>query len=767
MKQLSNFITAYPRIVILALTVTVLLAIYPASNIRTDFNLEGFYPVDDPVLLDYSILEDEFGRDDNTILIGFKTDSLFSESVLRDLHQITEEIKKIDYLDNVFSLWSADQINSDGSNLTFDQYLEYQKLNEYDFQQLKQDMISDPFINGFLLNESGSATAIAIRIVDDENTYPNRNRIIDSLSEILNIYQDKYTFHISGIPYFRNQYVNLLNEEIIWYISISSFIIVLLLWYLYRTIWGVLFPMLIVWGTLLLTVAIIQLTGGHLEILSSTIAPILLCVGVADAIHMISKYDDSRESGKDKQISILEMMTTLGSATFLTSITTAIGFASLVSSTVVPMKMFGIYTAMGVLLAYIITIIFLPAALKISRKKRVVDEKSNKFYPAIHSTLIRMSVLNRKHYKKVLFFGFTITMIFLTGTGNLNVNGKIFDDIGEDSQLMKDSRFFSDNIAPQFPLEFIIDTGEPEGVMSVDLFERLVLLEEHLLSYPEIYRVVGLHTLIGEVHKTMNQTSDNIQSRIPDSDQAIAQYLLLLEISDSDELFRLVDFNYRTLRITSSTEDAGSNKINAIRDGVEIFLSEHFPDENVITTGTTILSADLTEKIVYSLAWSIIIAVVAISLVMTLLFKNIRLIIIALIPNVLPLIIVAGIMGFFNIDIKPSTAIIFTIALGIAVDDSIHFLARFRIEYLSRGAVNPALAATTIRTGRAIIITSIILIAGFGTLVTSAFTSTAMMGLMVCTTIFAALVADLFVLPSLFYWLKPDLTNLGGTRDAS
>tara|TARA_R100001143_G_scaffold63591_1_gene72994 strand:- start:16816 stop:19005 length:2190 start_codon:yes stop_codon:yes gene_type:complete len=728
--------------------------------------LEGFYPANDQVLLNYKILEDEFGRDDNTILIGFKSDSLFSESVLQDLYQITQDIDKIDFLDNVFSLWSAEQINSDGTNLTFDPYLEYSKLGQYDLDQIKQSMISDPFMNGFLLNHTGNATAIAIKIDDDENTYPNRNIIIESISKILGQYEDKYSFHISGIPYFRNQYVNLLNDEIIWYISISSVIIILLLWYLYRTIWGVLFPMLIVWGTLLLTVALIQLSGGYLEILSSTIAPILLCVGVADAVHMISKYDDSRESGQNKQLSILEMMTTLGSTTFLTSVTTAIGFASLMSSTVVPMKMFGIYTAMGVLLAYIITIIFLPAALKLSRKKRVVNEKSNPFYPAIHSYLKKMSVLNRKHYKIILFSGFAITLFFLIGTVNLNVNGLIFDDIGEDSQLMQDSRFFSENISPQFPLEFIIDTGNPEGVISANLFERLILLEEHLLSYPEIYRVVGLHTLISEVHSTINQTADHHQTQIPDSNQAIAQYLLLLEISGTDDLFRLVDFDYRNLRITTFTEDAGSNRINEIRDEVQVFLSEHFPNESVITTGTTILSADLTEKIVYSLAWSIIIAVIAISLVMTFLFKNIRLILIALIPNILPLIIVAGIMGYFDIDIKPSTAIIFTIALGIAVDDSIHYLARFRIEYLRIGSINPALAATTVRTGRAIIITSMILIAGFGTLLTSAFTSTAMMGLMVCTTIFAALISDLFILPSLFYWLKPDLTNLIKTQYA-
>ena len=159
-------------------------------------------------------------------------------------------------------------------------------------------------------------------------------------------------------------------------------------------------------------------------------------------------------------------------------------------------------------------------------------------------------------------------------------------------------------------------------------------------------------------------------------------------------------------------------------------------------------------------SWSILIAILVITLIMAVLFKSMKIALIALIPNVIPLIMVAGVMGFLDVDIKPSTAVIFTIALGIAVDDSIHYLARFRIEYARIGSVFPALSATTIRTGRAIVVTSMILIAGFGTLITSAFTSTAMMGVLVTTTIFSALLADLFVLPALFYWLKPDLKSI-------
>lgn len=752
MKRFGELILANPRLVILGLIIIAFSAIYPAINIRTDFNLEGFYPEDDIVIEHYRQLEEEFGRDDNTILIGFRHDSLFSHAVLDDLHSITKKLEEITFLEDVISLWSTQKIEESDGQLTFKPYLQEELLNGEDLQQLQQNMAQDPLLLGLLTNRGGTATSIVLVIDESQNTYPTRNRIISQIEETLSPYKTDYTFHVSGIPYFRNQYVNMLNQEIAGYIALSSFLIILLLWYLYRTIWGVLFPMIIVWTTLLFTVALMQLTGGYLEIMSSTIAPILLCVGVADAVHMIAKYDDARERGMGKRPSILEMLKTLGSATFLTSITTAIGFASLISSTVMPMKKFGLYTALGVLIAYLITITFLPAALRLSKKKRVVSPRSGIFYPYLGRWLARVTAFNRLRYRWILITGLVITGVFLGGMRSLDVNGRVFDDISEDTQIMKDSRFFADHIGPQFPMEFIIDTGVPDGALTSKIMEKLNQLERVVLQYPEIQRAVGLQTLVQEIHRVF--TGDE---SIPDQDAAIAQYVLLLEINEADELYRFVDFDYRTIRITAFTEDAGSKRINEIREGISREIASIFPDQTVIVTGTTILSADLTEKIVYSLAWSILLALTAITFIMVMLFKNIRLIIIALVPNLIPLIITGGIMGFLNVDIKPSTAVIFTIALGIAVDDSIHYLARFRIEYLRKKAMYPALTATTIHTGRAIILTSAILIAGFGTLITSSFTSTAMMGILVCSTIFSALFADLFVLPALFYWLKPDL----------
>lgn len=746
------------------MVVLILLAIYPASNIKTDFNLEGFYPETDPVIEDYDLLENEFGRDDNSILIGFASDSIFSTTVLQDIEELTSRFEDIQYIESVRSLTNTQKIENSNDRLRFSPYIEQIPDSDSALAELKRSVTDDPFANGLLINSDGSATAFVLTINEEKNTYPNRNLIIDSVNDILDEYSGTYEFHKSGIPYFRNQYVNLLNGEIFIYIGLSSVLIILLLWYLYRSVWGVLFPMIIVWTTLLFTLAIIHLSGGYLEIMSSTIAPILLCVGVADAIHMISKFDDARESGMKKKESILEMLQTLGSATFLTSVTTAIGFASLLSSSVMPMAKFGGYTAIGVLLAYVVTIFFLPVALAKSKKSRVFDEKSSSVYPLISRALMRVSAINKLHYKKILLAALGGTLLITFGIREVDVNGKVFDDLGEETELMQDSRFFSEQLAPQFPLEFIIDTGSPESALRLELMQRLENFEEYLLSYPEIERVAGLHQLIKEVHSTLDP-DDSAGRALPGSDSAVSQYVLLLEINGAEELTRLVDFDYSKLRVTAFTEDAGSKRINEMRDEIRDYLNTNFREE-VTMTGTTVLSADLTDKIVYSLSWSILIAILAISLIMTMLFKNVRMVVISLVPNIIPLLVIASVMGFLNVDIKPSTAVIFTIALGIAVDDSIHYLARFRIEHQRSGSMSSALTTTTINTGRAIIITSLILVAGFGTLITSAFTSTAMMGILVCSTITAALIADLFVLPSLFYWLKPELSikNVSGSH---
>jgi len=757
MHKFADFVIRNPRLVTFFIFVLVVLAVFPASKIRTDFDLENFYPKSDPTVQSYRLMEEEFGRDDNVIMVGFKSDSLFTEKGLRELKIIIDSLETIQNISDVQSIWSAEEMVNNNGTLKFDPFIEIDSLST-NLESIKARITNDSFTEGFLINKEATTTALFLEIDEENNTYESRNAIIRDLLTVLDAYPN-IDFKVTGIPYFRNQYVNILNEEVIFYISFSSVLIILLLWYLYRSVSGIFIPMLIVWFTVLFTVAAITLSGGYLEIMSSTIAPILLCVGVADSIHMISKFDDAVQSGMKQRKAILEMLLTLGSATFLTSVTTAIGFGTLLTSSVVPMKRFGIYTALGVMIAYTITILFLPAILKITNIKKVFKENGGKLYPWIGSKLLSVSAFNRKHYRAISYSSIGICLLIALGIFKLQVNGRVFDDVSRDSELIQDSNFFSENLAPAFPLEFVIDTNEPNGITDPIFIKKIDDLQSHLLSYPEIQRATSFTTLLKELHAVMSPEESKYNS-IPENQDLIAQYLLLLEITDNSILENVTDFDYQKLRVAAQTQDAGSKRINEIKGSIENYLQQNFDSETVTITGSTILSANLVGKMVYSLASSIGLAFICISILMAFLFKDFKMVIISLIPNIMPLVVIAGIMGLLGVDIKPSTAVIFTIAFGIAVDDTIHYLARFRIE-LKRGFnIGEALEITTQKTGRAIIITSMILLIGFGTLITSEFTSTTLMGVLISSTIFVAVIADLVVLPSLFYWLKPELKDL-------
>lgn len=757
MRILADFILAFPRFIIAVIVVLSVGAIVPALNVQTDFNLEGFFPEDSPTIEDYQRLSDEFGRDDNSIGIAFKTVSVFDDSTLRDIQHITERLSDIPNVENVISVANATRLVNIEGMLQSESYVNFDADSNLISDESRRALLQDPFIRDLIINDAATVAAIYLELNEQVNQFVVRRQVIADMKSVLDEFKGVYEFNIAGIPYFRNIYVEMLNAEIFVFVSISSLLIIGILWLIFGNIRGIVIPILIVWLTILLTVAIVVLTGGYFEIMSSTIAPILLCVGVADSIHLLTKYQDARSTGMASGPALRETIMILGSATLLTSVTTAIGFGTLATSSVVPMQRFGYYTAAGVIVAFLITIFLLPSILPYFKEKTNAKQAATKVQHITAKLLNKAYHIVIRYHKPIVVGTLLITLLFAYGATSLKVNGKIFDDVDDDHPVMKQSQFFSTELAPQFPLEFVIETNEPSGAFSAELLAEIRAFELHLLSYPDIRKTTSLTTLIEQIHLTLTG-----ESGLPTDRETIAQYMLLLELSGAEGAERLVDFDYSTIRIAANIYDVGSYRINQIRDELAIWLKDRFIGLEVITTGTSVLVGDITENIVYSLTWSIALAFVLISLLMGWLFRDVKLVLISILPNVIPLMIMAGTMGYLGIDLKPSTAVVFTIAFGIAVDDSIHFLARLRIELSRHATMAEALSVTTQRTGRAILLTSIILMIGFGILITSEFTSTLLMGALVTQAIITALLADIFFLPAFLYWLNPKFGSITG-----
>jgi len=757
MNRLADFLIRYPKSVLLSIVVLMFAAIYPASKIQADFSLEGFFPKNAPTILDYQRFLNDYGRDDNVIAIILQADDVLSEPVLQAIQTTSDSILTVYGIDKTISLLTAERLVSDNGQLITQKWIEQRPISSDRRDSLLASWADDPFLADLIVNKSGTVTGLYVELSADMVTYTHRQRIINEIEPYLKGLHHVANVQITGIPYFRNMYVNRLNEQIIFYISLSSVLIIFLLWFLYRNWRDVLLPIGIVWLTILLTVAVLQLTGGFFEIMSSTIAPILLCVGIADSIHMMSKYNDELIHGTQPDQSIKNALVTMGTATFLTSVTTAIGFATLSTSNVLPMRNFGLYTAVGVMIAFLVTIFVLPSLLKLSGEPPKIKPGKEWLHKLMGRLLERLDAIVYLHRKSIVLGTLLITAVIGYGITELRVNSHIFDDVGKESDLLQAAQFASENLTPQFPLEIIISTGVENGINDPDLLARVDSLHHYLQTFPVFRKVNSFASLMRETQSLLDPEAA-VLNPLPDSPEKIAQYQLLLELTGSEAVTSYTDFDYSEMRVSVLTEDMGSYRMNTLRDTLDAFIKAQFPNEKVMMTGSNILVADLTHNIVNSLTWSILLAIVLIGLIMWALFKKPSLIFISMLPNVIPLLITAGIMGYLQIWIKPSTAVIFTIAFGIAVDDTIHYLARLRLESKkSRASFRPTIRLTTEKTGRAMILTSIILIAGFGTLGFSDFDSTRLMGLLVSLTILSALVADLVFLPALVYWIKPDL----------
>lgn len=749
--KLTRFLTTYPKSIIFGILILSFISIYPASRIETNFDLEGFFPENDVTLENYLKVSEWFGRDDNVTILAFRNDSLLSKSILNEISNITMDLSRLPYVDQVQSITTASQITSDQGELTIIPYVNL----EISSNELKQRLLSDNFVRGLLIDDSATFSAIYIGLNEENNTFWKRQVFIDSLQIIIDKEPLLSESYVSGIPYFRNGYVNALNKDIPFYMGFGTLLISIILWFLFHNIRDVILPLLIVWLTVLFTITVIQITGGHLEILSSTIISILLCVGVADSVHLLTKYYDGIVQGLSKSQSIKQMLTVLGIATLLTSTTTAIGFASLSVSNVIPMKNFGIYTAIGVIFAFILTILLLPSVIYKLKQPSGLKEHTIKLHLYSDSLLERLYHFSFKFSKQIIVATSLLVAFFTLLSFNLKIDSYIYDDVSRDSKLIKDSEYIAEQLFPQFPLEIIIDSNEPDGIFNPNVHLMAKVIEQFLISVPEIKKVYSYRDVIEVIHNTIK----NDNTAYPYNSDLLSQYNLMLEISSSDHATQFTDFNYRYFRITALTDDIGSYRINEIREELQTFINERAFEYDITLSGTVIMVADMAQNIVYSLNSSILLAVIFISIILYLMFRDIRKVAISLLPNIFPLLIIAGVMGLFNIKIRPSTAIIFTISFGIVIDDTIHYLSRLKLEMENNGSVFEALRITTIKTGRAIIITSIILLAGFGMLGFSNFESTRYFGLLTSLTILVALYFDLVFLPAILNWYYSKITE--------
>tara|TARA_B100001173_G_scaffold293899_1_gene287350 strand:+ start:1087 stop:3360 length:2274 start_codon:yes stop_codon:yes gene_type:complete len=752
-NKLIKVILNHPKVILSILAAITLVLGTFLPKVKMDFSIEQLFSQNDPVINRFLNFREEFDGVDNRIFLLYESDDPFSYKNLELNKKMVYAFENIEGVSKVTSLTNIELFTEGGEYLLSPVYENIPKSID-SLNIAKERILSSDLLKNYLISEDGKVAAILIEVSDSFNEHESRESIVKQIDE-LQLGTD-WTWHQTGLPIIRTRYVQyMIADNITFLIPVLSMLI-LLLSLLFRSLVGLVLPLIVVLLTIIWTLGFMTAAGITINIISYIIPTLLMVVGISDSVHFLVKYYKTLHLLGDKREALTQSLQKIGTAIFLTSITTAIGFGALSMVNIEIVKEFGIFTAMGVFFAFIITVLFIPSTLMLLGKtpKTKLEAYSRGYRVKIVKKLI---TIVRGHPKKIIFTGITITIIGFFGALQINPHSKLLDDLRPGNTLLEDMRLAEDRMGSVLPVEIIITVDENENFQDIQDVAVISFTDE-LASYiskiPEIGKVVSVSDYLKAINQAMND-GDKSFYQVPLSREIISQYMLLYD----SEFNSLINSDLTKLRIASQIKDIDSRRSAEIEKELNTYIASVIPEGiTAEVTGTAFLALRTNNYLVKNLLGSFLVALIIITFLMIVLFRSVKMAFISILPNIIPMMVMAAVLGFLQIPLRPATAMTFAVAFGIAVDDTLHYLIRYRME-LSKQHYRQANDSTMLGTGIAMMSTTAILSAGFLVLILSQFTPTVEFGMLSVITIVTALIGDLTFLPALLSQIKPRIKN--------
>ena len=752
-NKLIKVILNHPKVILSILAAITLVLGTFLPKVKMDFSIEQLFSQNDPVINRFLNFREEFDGVDNRIFLLYESDDPFSYKNLELNKKMVYAFENIEGVSKVTSLTNIELFTEGGEYLLSPVYENIPKSID-SLNIAKERILSSDLLKNYLISEDGKVAAILIEVSDSFNEHESRESIVKQIDE-LQLGTD-WTWHQTGLPIIRTRYVQyMIADNITFLIPVLSMLI-LLLSLLFRSLVGLVLPLIVVLLTIIWTLGFMTAAGITINIISYIIPTLLMVVGISDSVHFLVKYYKTLHLLGDKREALTQSLQKIGTAIFLTSITTAIGFGALSMVNIEIVKEFGIFTAMGVFFAFIITVLFIPSTLMLLGKtpKTKLEAYSRGYRVKIVKKLI---TIVRGHPKKIIFTGITITIIGFFGALQINPHSKLLDDLRPGNTLLEDMRLAENRMGSVLPVEIIITVDENENFQDIQDVAVISFTDE-LASYiskiPEIGKVVSVSDYLKAINQAMND-GDKSFYQVPLSREIISQYMLLYD----SEFNSLINSDLTKLRIASQIKDIDSRRSAEIEKELNTYIASVIPEGiTAEVTGTAFLALRTNNYLVKNLLGSFLVALIIITFLMIVLFRSVKMAFISILPNIIPMMVMAAVLGFLQIPLRPATAMTFAVAFGIAVDDTLHYLIRYRME-LSKQHYRQANDSTMLGTGIAMMSTTAILSAGFLVLILSQFTPTVEFGMLSVITIVTALIGDLTFLPALLSQIKPRIKN--------
>ncbi|HRD79464.1 MAG TPA: MMPL family transporter [Saprospiraceae bacterium] len=721
------------------------LSVYYGTKVRFSFDFEQFFPEGDEELAFFRTFVKDFESDENFMLIAVRReDGVFEQEFLEKVHDLTLKAGHLPYVVESQSLtkWGYPIITP--FIITTIPAIHRDDPDHY-AEDKARILADERFVYNFITPDARTLT-VALKMMDYIPLKESRE-FMRALDKLMKQYEFE-EYHYLGRPYFQRELVAMQQREILVSALISGLLVALLLWLLLRRFWGVFISLISIALSMLLFVGFLGVTGRELSMLSALYPLLMIIVSTSDVVHILSKYQDELLKGYDRKTAITTTIKEIGLATFMTSATTAVGFLSLFTSRIVPIREFGVNAAVGVMLAFVTVIVFTTTLLTWFDANQI--SRLGKGQENWNKLLNRIYLFTVQKQRSIVWGTLVVIAVSIAGISMVTTNYDIVNNLPRGKKITEDFLFFEREMAGFRPVEFAVFVQKGYQADDYAVLRQLDTVEQYLRSFPDIHAVNSITTVYKSIHR-MKANNDPAAYRLPPDEEQHESYRRLASKIPKSGADILISKDGTKARITSRVKDCGADSIKRIYNQIDQYIASH-TDPNVVKfrrTGTGIIIDKNAAYVRSSLFQGLLMSILIIGGLMGLIFKNLRMLLISMVPNVIPLLIAGALMGFFDIELEAGVSIIFTVVFGIAVDDSIHFLSRYRL-LMGKGIPREqAIHATMMETGKPIVQTTILLFFGFLVLLFSISPPSVAIGIIISATLFSALVIDLLLLPLL------------------
>jgi uncharacterized protein len=747
---------------------------YQALQVKIAYNFTQLLPSDDSAWVDYQKFQDQFGPDGTVMIAGMQSDSLFTDlQMFNDWYALDHAIKHTGGIEKVMSVASLYKaVKNDSLNeIIVDTLLHKKPSSRKELDSIKTAIYALPIFENFIYNKHTGSTLMLITFKENEVNTVRRIAIVDSVKTQMDAFGVKHhlTMHYSGMPYIRTIISRKIMNEMIMFLVLAIIITSLILLFIFRSFYLVVFPLLIVIVGVTWSAALINLFGYQITVLTGLIPPLIMVIGVPNCILLLNKYHTEYRIHGNKVKAMHRMIGKIGISIFLANVTTAIGFAVFCSTHSAVLVQFGLVASLGVMCTFLISLFLIPIIFSFLPPPEGKQSKhlDRRYTVSLLTKIDKLVHGNRKTIYAVVIIS---VLISIYGITRIQAVGFVVDDLPQNDPIYADMHYFENCFGGVLPMEIKIDTRQPKGVFSESgkTLYKMERLQKMLKTYPFFSRALSVVEGLKFANQAYHDGEPKYYIMPSQSDlKSISDYVSGAE--QKQDLFKaFLDSTKQYTCIDLFMQDLGSAKMKVVLASIVPRADSIFnysavdkswlPEDKrykVTFTGTCLIFSKGNDYLVKNLVESVLLAVLLVSLVMYLLFMSVRMVIISTIPSLIPLAITLGLMGFFNVHLKPSTILIFSIAFGISSDGTMYFLTKYKQDMKKHNLSISEIVSQVIKeTGVSMIYTAIILACGFMIFIFSGFGGTRALGLLVSVTLLMAYSSNLIVLPSFLLSLE-------------